>query len=127
MNRTWTEKKWLIIMLLGLALLLWLWFIATFAQIEWVAAVVLTLVKGVGIVTVLWVLHGLNGAIERSVALKAPVAVEEERAVERLPEPPRQIALRRIARLISSRPEESARVIRMLMAKDNRQSTYQRV
>ncbi len=123
MNRMLTEKKWVIAGVLGLVL----WSIATFAYIEWFAAATLTLVKGVGVVLVLLVLYVLNEKIERSMALKAPVVVEEERAVVVLPEQPRQVVLRRIAWLISSRPEESARVIRMLLTQDARQGRYRRV
>ena len=79
------------------------------------------------IIIALLVLRAIIGAIgrgvarEEEIAMEAQLELEEDDAVEELPETPHEIILGRIAQLITERPEDAARLIRTMLIEDAQQ------
>ena len=89
-----------------------------------ITSIVLNVAKGVAIVIALLVLRAIIGAIGRGVAREEEIAMEAQReledeaAVEEIPETPHELLLGRIAQLISERPEDAAKLIRTMLIED---------
>lgn len=91
---------------------------------ELITSIVLNAAKMIAIVIALLVLRAIIGAIGRGVARQEEIAMDaqreldEDEAPEELPETPHEIILRRIATLISERPEDAAKLIRTMLIED---------
>ncbi|MCZ6635107.1 MAG: flagellar basal-body MS-ring/collar protein FliF [bacterium] len=94
-------------------------------QSELITEIILNVAKGLAIVIALLVLRAIIGAIGRGVAREEEIAMEAQReledddAIEELPETPHEIILGRIAQLITERPEDAARLIRTMLIEDS--------
>lgn len=93
-----------------------LWFMAVSMELD-VAAAILHLMKGAGLGVMLIALHGLSGLIDDRVTDDAPGGPAPIPVVE---QPSDRLShrdvLQRVVHLIESRPEHSARVLRVWMS-----------
>lgn len=96
-------------------------------QSQLITDIILNVAKGLAIIIALLVLRAIIGAIgrgvarEEEIAMEAQLELEEDDAVEELPETPHEIILSRIAQLITERPEDAARLIRTMLIEDAQQ------
>ena len=100
-------------------------------QSQLITDIILNVAKGLAIIIALLVLRAIIGAIGRGVAREEEIAMEAQReleeddAIEELPETPHEIILGRIAQLITERPEDAARLIRTMLIEDAQQRQRQ--